>query len=59
MPRTDTERLDWLESKGNGNAWVARESLSDRGYRLHNTTKLDGRDTVREAIDAAMDADDE
>lgn len=58
MPRTitDKQRLDWLEKQGDGSNWVARQSTTGRGYRLHNTTRMDyeGHPTVRQAIDAAM-----
>ena len=59
MARTDSERLDWLTAKGRH--WVARESETGRGYRLHQTSPADrmDRDDVhrdpRAAIDAAMD----
>ena len=59
---TDKQRLDWLESKSNGSSWVARESFTCRGFRLHNIDALDAfglpahrtTSTAREAIDAAM-----
>lgn len=37
MP-TDTERLDWLQAQttGYGNGWLARESTTGRGFRLHD-----------------------
>jgi hypothetical protein len=53
--RTDTERLDWLAAKGDG--WVCRESVIERGWRLHQTTRADKSPTPRQAIDAAMDAE--
>lgn len=53
---TDTERLDWLESQGNGNLWVSRQSSRGEGYRLHNTSVLYGHRTAREAIDADRQA---
>ena len=50
---TDTERLDWLESKATGyGGWLFR--VSDRGVRLHETTRAGNKPTAREAIDAAM-----
>ena len=57
-PRTDSERLDWLENKTVGyGGWIARMSVHGRGYRLHETTQPGHRPTAREAIDAAMDAE--
>lgn len=55
---TDKERIDWLESqrKGYGNGWVVRESDSGRGMRIHETSREDAKPTLREAIDAAMEA---
>ena len=52
----DTERLDWLQaqSKGYGNGWVCRNSISGRGMRLHETGGEAAGD-VRAAIDAAME----
>jgi phosphate uptake regulator len=55
--RADAERLDWLESKGDSTDWVARKSMTGRGYRLHNTgfrILEDSHRTVRAAIDATM-----
>ena len=53
----DTERLDWLQQKGvkSGLGWIARESVTGRGYRLHQAT-ADGPtwSSPRTAIDAAM-----
>lgn len=54
---TDTERLDWLESKSNGMPWIARESTTGRGFRLHNDQSGSFGSvypTARDAIDAAM-----
>lgn len=53
---TDTERLDWLQSQtaGYGGGWVARQSSTGRGFRLHESSHPDARPTVREAIDLAM-----
>lgn len=55
----DKERLDWLESKSNGQHWIARQSSTGRGFRLHNTSRQSDdwhipSPTVRQAIDAAM-----
>lgn len=49
----DRERLDWMEAHGNGQPWIARQSDTGRGFRLHNSTRTGGSDTVREAIDKA------
>lgn len=56
--RTDTERLDWLQTKGAlGHRWQCRESSTGRGYRLLTTTRIPCFTQVRDAIDAAMDAE--
>lgn len=60
----DRERLDWLEKQSDGSSWVARQSNTGRGFRLHNTGRDDSwndkcRGTAREAIDAAMGAQEE
>jgi hypothetical protein len=55
----DKARLDWLDKQGDGTPWVARQSTTGRGYRLHNSSaKMFPREakTVREAIDNAMKA---
>jgi hypothetical protein len=61
MTRTDTERLDWLTRIGRRTTfgWVARDSLTGRGFRLHQSDNRhkDTHMTPREAIDAAMDAE--
>lgn len=49
----DAERLDWLETKSDGSDWIARESGTGRGYRLHNTGRGSTGITARAAIDAA------
>jgi hypothetical protein len=57
MPETtDTERLDWLQSKTThyGEGWMVRPSTTGRGMRLHETSRGGAKPTVREAIDAAM-----
>ena len=59
---TDRERLDWIERQTDGNHWIARQSTTGRGFRLHNTRVLTEsifdrkimKKTAREAIDAAM-----
>ena len=63
--RTDTDRLDWLESKRKGyGAAVVRPSTTGRGLRLHESSKTEGwpgvygfGPSIRDAIDAGMDAD--
>jgi hypothetical protein len=54
----DTARLDFLESRSNGDDWVARESETGRGYRLHNSSRQ-GYATARAALDAVMEVSDE
>ena len=59
---TDTERLDWLESQTNGMRWIARGSITGRGFRLHNEPSESFGPTsncARAAIDAAMKGGDE
>lgn len=56
----DTERLDWIESQTNGLIWIARQSTTGRGFRLHNaySTRTDSKlesATAREAIDKAIE----
>lgn len=54
---TDTELLDWLEKQTNGDNWVARESSTGRGFRLHNILPAQESatyKTAREAIAAKM-----
>jgi chromosome segregation ATPase len=58
--RLDNELWDFVQSQGNGNYWVARQSTTGRGFRLHNTSDggywRDGGDpvgvgtTAREAV---------
>lgn len=53
--RSDTELLDFIEERGTpGFQWLCRESLTGRGYRLHQTRDCDGFKTAREAIMAVM-----
>ena len=53
---TDTERLDWPQSKSTGRGgWLFRMSSAGRGVRLHETTREGNKPTAREAIDAAME----
>lgn len=57
---TDKERIDWLEKQNDNSRYtgrcVFRWSLTGRGWRLHETTR-EGYTSVREAIDAAKEAD--
>jgi hypothetical protein len=49
----DKERLDWLDGKNRSNlGWVARESTTGRGYRVHQATDAP-HPSARAAIDAA------
>jgi hypothetical protein len=51
----DTKRLDWLESvKQPYMLWIARPSVTGRGYRLHQDPSIGKHTTAREAIDTAM-----
>lgn len=47
----DAKRLDWLHAKGEN--WIARDSTTDRGFRVHQSRR-EGATNIREAIDAAM-----
>lgn len=51
----DKARLDWLtaQSTGYGNGWIARQSTTGRGFRLHEHGGEGCHPTPREAIDAA------
>jgi hypothetical protein len=60
---SDTELLDFLDDSTNGDLWIARESTTGRGYRLHNIASniayIEGLShlcapTVREAITLAI-----
>lgn len=52
---SDTELLDFLERRARpGERWIARESRTDRGYRLHVSTRREAVPTVREALTLAM-----
>ena len=61
---TDKQRLNWLEKQGAGRLWIARQSWTGRGFRVHNCEKKEfnkkftGK-TAREAIDKAMKENDE
>lgn len=50
----DAKRLDWLDTKGGG--WIARESETGRGYRLHQSPSFGIYENTRDAIDAAREA---
>jgi len=58
--REDMKRLDWLESQSKpGLQWIARHSIMNRGYRLHQddaTTNKPMFPTARQALDAAREA---
>ena len=54
---TDAKRLDWLAQQGvRGLRWVARKSITGRGYRLHQSSMIGEAmgETPRQAIDYAM-----
>lgn len=55
---TDKEMMDWIESQTDGSCWVARQSGTGRGFRLHNLGPRDHHalagKTAREAIKNAM-----
>lgn len=58
----DKDLLDWLEVQGvPGYPWIARQSTTGRGYRLHqyvprgfDDNRGEGSPTVRDAIRKAM-----
>jgi ribosome modulation factor len=52
----DKERLDYVEGMGGTytGRYVLRMSEDNRGLRLHETSRGDGRPSVRAAIDEAM-----
>jgi hypothetical protein len=52
---TDGELLDFLQRQTKeGQRWIARESNTGRGFRLHITTSPQGVPDVREALLLAM-----
>lgn len=55
--KRDTELLDHLQATttGYGNGWVLRNSASNRGMRLHETSGEGTSKTVREAIAKHME----
>jgi hypothetical protein len=59
----DTERLDWVEAQGRktGFLWIARHSLLERGYRVHQIRPRwgAGEPTARAAIDSARAAEEQ
>jgi len=52
---TDTDRIDFIQNAINKGSYtgkvVARNSDTGRGFRLHETSRNDGQNDVREAID--------
>ena len=58
---TDTERLDWLSAQGiPGMFWIARPSITGRGYRLHQSDGFGDHAlsrNPRDAIDVARALD--
>lgn len=56
--KTDTVRIDALQelTKGYGKGWILRESSTGRGMRLHETEAPGAYPSVRQAIDAYLDA---
>lgn len=48
----DYERINWIESHGDGSGWIARESTTGRGFRVHNSNQ--SHNSLREAIDTAQ-----
>jgi hypothetical protein len=60
---TDKDLIDFLESKNKENSYtgkcVFRMSDSGRGWRLHETSRLDAKESVREAIIDAIEREDE
>jgi hypothetical protein len=59
-PTDDTKRLDWLSEQGvPGMLWIARPSITGRGYRLHQSDGFGDHAlsrNPRSAIDVAMSA---
>ncbi len=51
---TDTERLDFLDllTGEYTNRVILRGSTTGRGWRLHESSRQNSHETVREAIDA-------
>lgn len=49
----DTERLDFLQrlTSGYGRGWVLRQSEDGRGWRLHESSRVEATPDIREAID--------
>jgi hypothetical protein len=49
----DADRLNALDllTHGYGKGWILRESTTNRGMRLHESSHGDAKPTVREAID--------
>ena len=60
MARTDTERLDWLEGVLDTGIWeIQTYRHPDCQVLVCNQVDAYGGDTLRSAIDAAMDAKEE
>lgn len=56
LSRTDTERLDWLQTRshGYGKGWIVRRRTQG-GVAVHESARDAGTSsTLREAIDEAM-----
>ncbi len=58
MKRSDTQLLDALQylTKGYGVGWVLRDSTTERGMRLHETSRKEGKSNVRDAINKYLDS---
>lgn len=55
-PVSDKDMLDWLDKQSGTYTGkvIWRQSAQGRGWRLHETERINSFDTVREAIAAAM-----
>ncbi len=57
MP-SDKERLDFLQKLTENNVYtgkvVLRSSTAGRGWRLHETSRMTAKESVRDAIDDFM-----
>ena len=58
---TDTERIDWLQAQLDKCQYTGmamfRWSSNGRGIRLHETSRQGAKNTIREAIDTAIQWD--
>jgi hypothetical protein len=54
--KADQRRINYIQesTKGYGNGWIFRQSITDRGMRLHETEQAYAFRDVRDAIDAHM-----